>query len=144
MKTLLSLLLGTTLTAGALAQESFTLEWSAITSGGGASTEPGEFTLAGSSVGQITAGDASTEPGEFGMNNGHWTFEFEPQLPDLHLAMQLDGGTVTLTWDAGGPPVSLESSADLNLWAPVDPQPEAPFFQESSATRKFYRLVPAP
>jgi hypothetical protein len=143
MKTLLLLFFGSALAMRAMAQDAFTLEWSAITSGGGTSTEPGEFTLAGSSVGQITAGAASTEPGEFDVTGGHWTFEFEPPLPDMHLAMQLDGGTVTLTWDAEGPSVSLESSADLELWEPVVPQPATPFFQETGATRKFYRLVPA-
>ena len=121
------------------AQESFTIAWSAISGGGGASTAPAEFTLAGTSVGQLTAGDPSGEPGEFNLTSGYWTFPFEPPV-DLHLAMQLNGGTVTLTWDANGPPVVLESSADLELWAPVDPQPVTPFFQEPEGARSFFRL----
>jgi hypothetical protein len=83
------------------AQESFTLGWSSLSGGGGALHAKGEFTLAGSSVGQFSAGEATGEAGEFTVSGGYWTFEFEP--PDLHLAMQLDGGTVTLTWDAGVP-----------------------------------------
>jgi len=125
------------------AQESFTLAWSSVSGGGGgASPAAAEFTLGGASVGQMTAGDASGEPGEFDITGGYWTFEFEPPMPDLNLTMQLDGGTVTLTWDAGGPTVVLESSEDMELWAPVAPQPAAPFFQEPEGGRKFYRLVP--
>ena len=126
----------------ARSQESFTLAWSSVSGGGGASAEAAEFTLGGSSVGQMAAGDASGEPGEFDITGGYWTFEFEPPVPDLNLAMQLEGGTVTLTWDAGGPPVVLESSEDMELWMPVDPQPPTPFFQEPEGARKFYRLVP--
>ena len=124
------------------AQESFTLAWSSVSGGGGgASPAAAEFTLGGSSVGQMSAGDASGEPGEFSITTGYWTFPFEPPM-DLNLTMQLDGSTVTLTWDAGGPPVVLESSEDMELWAPVDPQPATPFFQEPESARKFYRLVP--
>ena len=130
-------------TPGALcAQESFALAWSSVTGGGGgASPAAAEFTLGGASVGQMTAGDASGEPGEFDLTGGYWTFEFEPPM-DLNLTMQLTGGTVTLTWDAGGPTVVLESSEDMELWAPVAPQPATPFFQEPEGGRKFYRLVP--
>jgi hypothetical protein len=124
-----------------LAQDSFTLAWSSVSSGGGASTGPAEFTLAGSSVGQFSAGASSGGKGEFTITAGYWTFEFEPPPPDLNLTMQLDGGTVTLTWDAGGPPAVLESSMDLDLWTPVDPQPATPFFQEPEGARQFYRLT---
>ena len=122
------------------AQESFTIPWSAISGGGGASTAPAEFTLAGTSVGQLTAGDPSGAPGEFNLTSGYWTFPFEPPM-DLHLAMQLDAGAVTLTWDANGPPVVLESSADLELWAPVNPQPNGPSFVETEGARRYYRLT---
>ncbi len=124
------------------AQDSFTLAWSSVSSGGGgASAGPAEFTLAGSSVGQFSAGESSEGKGEFSVTAGYWTFSFEP-APDLNLTMQLDGGTVTLTWEPAGPPVVLESSADMELWAPVDPQPETPFFREAEGARRFYRLVP--
>lgn len=122
------------------AQDSYTIAWSSVSGGGGASSGPSEFTLTGSSVGQLTAGDPSGEPGEFNVTAGYWTFLFEPPM-DLHLVMQLDGGIVTLTWDAGGPPVVLQSSADLELWAPVDPQPVTPFFQEAEGARSFFRLT---
>ena len=121
------------------AQDSFTIAWFSISGGGGASTEPGEFPLAGSSVGQFSTGEPTGEPGEFSLTGGYWTFDFDA-LPDLHLAMLLEGGTVTLTWDAGGPPVVLESSADLDLWAPVDPQPAGPPFIEPEGARRYYRL----
>ena len=124
------------------AQESFTIAWSSLDGGGGQSAGAGEFTLAGSSVGQMTAGDPdSGPPGEFDITGGYWTFQLEPPL-DLNLTMQLDAGTVTLTWDATAPPVVLESSTDLELWTPVDPQPATPFFQEPEGARMFYRLVP--
>ena len=125
----------------AAAQDSFTVAWSSISGGGGGdSTEPAEFTLAGSSVGQFSAGEPTGEPGEFSLNGGYWSFEFDPQLPDLHLAMLREGGSVTLTWDDGITPVVLESSADLELWAPVDPQPAGPPFVEPEGDRRYYRL----
>lgn len=141
MKTLLCLI-SIGLVPAAAAQDFFTVPWSAISSGGVASAEPAEFTLRGSALGQFSAGGSSDEPGEFDVTGGYWTFPFQPTLPDLHLAMQLLGPTVTLTWDEDGPPVVLESSADLELWVPVDPQPVAPFFQETAGGRKFYRLSP--
>lgn len=137
MKTLLCLI---SLALAAAAQDSFTVAWSAISSGGGSSPEPAEFMLQGSALGQFSAGDASAEPGEFDVTGGYWTFPMQPSLPDLHLAMQINGDTITLTWDEEGPPVVLESSADLALWEPVEPQPAAPFFQESTGLRRFYRL----
>ncbi len=136
---ILAALLG--FSGSALAQESFTIAWSSLDGGGGPSAGPAEFTLGGSSVGQMTAGDASGEPGEFDITGGYWTFEYEPPM-DLNLTMQLDGGTVTLTWDTTPAPVVLESSGDMELWAPVDPQPATPFYQEPEGARKFYRLVP--
>ncbi len=137
--TILAVILG--LSGSGFAQESFTLAWSAVSGGGGgASPATAEFTLGGSSVGQMTEGDASGEPGEFDLTGGYWTFPFEPPM-DLNLTMQLDGGTVTLTWDATPAPVVLESSGDMELWAPVDPQPAAPFFQEPEGARSFYRLT---
>jgi hypothetical protein len=136
MKIYLLVLLGT---APAMAQDSFTIAWSTIAGGGGASTEPAEFALRGSTVGQLTAGEPAGEPGEFSVSGGYWTFDFNPPV-DLHLAMQLNGGTVTLTWDAAGPPVVLESSGDLELWAPVDPQPAGPLFIEPEGERRYYRL----
>jgi hypothetical protein len=123
------------------AQDSFTLAWSSVSGGGGGSSGPAEFTLAGSSVGQLSAGESSGGKGEFTVTSGYWTFDFEPP-PDRNLTMQLDGSTVTLTWDAGGPPVVLESSEDLELWTPVDPQPTTPFFQEPEGARRYFRLVP--
>jgi hypothetical protein len=138
------LFLGAALSTPAVAQDSFTIAWATVSGGSGASAAPGEFTLAGSSVGQISAGKPSGEPGEFNISGGYWTFEFEPPPPlNLNLRMQLDGGTVTLTWDDNGPPVVLESSADLQLWEPVDPQPAAPPFIEPEGARRFYRLTPA-
>src|SRR6188508_1554001 len=103
------------------AQESFTIAWSSIDGGGGPSVGAAEFTLGGSSLGQMAVGNPDSGPsGEFDITGGYWTFELEPP-PDLNLTMLLDGGTVTLTWDAGANPVVLESSADLKLWAPVTP-----------------------
>ena len=123
------------------AQDSFTIEWSSIDGGGGPVTGDGEFTLTGSSLGQATAGDPDDgPPGEFAISGGYWTFDLEPP-PELNLAMQLDGDTVTLTWADGGFTVVLESSADLDLWEPVDPQPAGPPFQEPSGQRRFYRLT---
>jgi hypothetical protein len=58
--------------------------------------------------------------------------------------MALTGGTVTLTWLLPVLPVILESSGNLQLWTPVEPQPATPFFQEPESARKFYRLVPDP
>jgi|GEM_PF-4774072 len=124
-------------------QESFSIEWSAIDGGGGLTGGAGEFSITGSSIGQFAAGDPDGgPPGEFDITGGYWTFELEPPV-DRNLTMQLDGGTVTLTWDAGASPVVLESSADLELWGPVDPQPAGPPFAEPSGQRRFYRLVPA-
>ena len=126
------------------AEDVFTIPWSSISGGGsGRSPEPAEFTLTGSSIGQIASEENSGPPSEFGIAGGYWTFPFEPALPDLHLAIQLTGNTVTLTWDADGPPVTLESSSDLELWQPVVPQPTEPFFHEPSSARKYYRLSPA-
>jgi hypothetical protein len=148
MKTQASLIFAAALLAAlhvlpgtAAAQESFTIAWSSLDGGGGPSAGEAEFTLGGSSVGQMSVGDPSGEPGEFDLTGGFWTFPFEPSL-DLNLTMQLDGGTVTLTWDAGGASVVLESSEDMELWGPVDPQPATPFFQETEGTRRFYRLAP--
>jgi len=135
------LLLGAALVTPATAQDSFTIAWSTISGGSGASPSPGEFTLAGSSVGQLAAGRPSGEPGEFDVSGGYWIFTFEPPI-DLHLAMNLDGGTVTLTWDASARPVILESSPDLELWQAVDPQPDGPSFTEPEGERRFYRLTP--
>ena len=142
MKTLLSILAVLPgLCGSGFAQESFTLAWSSVSGGGGGpSSSTAEFTLGGSSVGQMTAGDASGEPGEFDITGGYWTFPYEPL--DLHLTMQLLSSTVILTWDAPPTPVVLESSEDMTLWAPVVPQPATPFFQEAEGTRRFYRLVP--
>jgi hypothetical protein len=138
------LLLGGALSTPAMAQDSFTIAWSTISGGSGASAGPAEFTLAGSSVGQLSAGKSPGEPGEFDVSGGYWTFEFEPPPPlDLNLRMQLDGGTVTLTWDDSGPPAVLESSTDLQLWEAVDPQPAAPPFIEPEGARRYYRLTRA-
>jgi hypothetical protein len=128
----------------AQAQDTFSLAWATIDGGGGRSTTPAEFTLAGSSVGQFEAGNTGGGlPGEFSVASGFWTFSWEPPpLPEL--TMTLAAGTVTLTWAAPAPPVTLESSADLELWTPVDPQPATPFFQEPEGARMFYRLVPGP
>lgn len=132
----------TALLATASAQDSFTIAWSSLDGGGGPSSGAAEFTLGGASVGQMAAGDASGVPGEFHITGGYWTFPYEPL--DLHLTIQVLNGTVTLTWDAAPVPVVLQSSEDLNLWAPVDPQPATPFFQEAEGTRSFYRLIPGP
>jgi hypothetical protein len=128
----------------ARAQDAFSLAWATIDGGGGRSTTPAEFTLAGSSVGQFESGNTTGgPPGEFSVASGFWSFEYAPPpLPEL--SMSLTGGTVTLTWQEPALPVVLESSADLELWAPVDPQPAAPFFQEPEAVRKYYRLMPGP
>jgi hypothetical protein len=141
MKTLLLL---TLLAACAAAQDTFSLAWSTIDGGGGRSTTPGGFTLAGSSVGQFEAGASGGAPaGEFSVASGFWSFPWEPPpLPEL--SMSLTGGTVTLTWPLPVLPVILESSGNLQLWTPVDPQPATPFFQEPESARKFYRLVPGP
>lgn len=114
--------------------------WSLVGGGGGASGETGEFTVAGSSVGQLGGGESTaSESGEFAISSGHWAFLFA--LPDLNLTMSLDGITVTLTWDAGGPPVVLERSFDMHQWSPVSPQPTEPIFQEpEDGLRAFYRL----
>jgi hypothetical protein len=56
MKTMLIIIL---LAARAAAQDNFSLAWATIDGGGGRSTTPGEFTLAGSSVGQFEAGAGS-------------------------------------------------------------------------------------
>ena len=137
---LLSLFLVSALKPGA--QESFTIAWSSLDSGGGPSSGAAEFTLAGSSLGQMSAGDPdSGPPGEFDITGGYWTFDLEPP-PDLNLTMHLDGGIVTLTWETPVSHVVLESSDDLQLWTPVNPQPVTPVFQEPEGTRRFYRLVP--
>jgi hypothetical protein len=128
----------------AAAQESFTIPWSVITGGGSAGSGPGEFTVSAASIGQFAAGDPDNEvAGEFAVTGGVWAFEYQPP-PNLNLTMQLDGGMVTLTWQATVTPVVLESSENLDLWAPVNPQPAVPFFQEPEGARKFYRLTPGP
>ena len=140
MKAIALLILLSVLTSRDLpAQESFTIAWSSLDGGGGPSAGPAEFTLGGSSVGQAAAGGGTGEPGEFSVAGGYWTFPYEP-LPDL--VMQLDSGTVTLTWSPAAVPVVLESSEDMELWAPVDPQPATPFFQEPEFGRRYYRLSP--
>jgi hypothetical protein len=59
--------------------------------------------------------------------------------------MQINGGTVTLTWDdSTGATVRLESSTDLQLWAPVEPQPPHPPFIEPAGQRRYFRLMPSP
>ena len=144
MKTITLLLLTLLAAAKLTAQDTFTITWSTIGSGGGPSAGAAEFTFAGYSVGQFAAGDsAGGPPGEFDITGGYWAFEFMPPPADLNLTMQLSGGMVTLTWDEPATPVVLESSANLDLWAPVAPQPATPFFQEPGSARRFYRLVPA-
>jgi hypothetical protein len=126
------------------ADDTFTIPWSTLSGGGivNSTPAPGEFTLTGATIGQLASdSESGGPPGEFDLTEGYWTFAFEPS-PDLHLTMQLSGGTVTLTWDQPAAPVILESSADLELWAPLNPQPATPFFQEPEGARKFYRLVP--
>ena len=136
----LILLLGA---ARSMAQDEFSIDWSLIS--GGATTTAGaagEFTLE-ASIGQFAAIDAAVDPGsEFSLSGGYWTFSLNEPL-DLGLAMQRNGGTVTLTWDdSTGIPVILEGSTDLQLWVPVNPQPRHPPLLEAVGQRRFYRLVP--
>ena len=130
--------------SAAAGQDTFRIEWSTIDSGGSPPPGTGEFTVAGS-IGHFDTGSATGEPpGEFDITGGYWTFDLETPL-DLGLKMQLDGGTVTLTWDGSTDiPVVLESSVDLQLWEPVSPQPSAPLFLEPAGTRRYYRLTRAP
>src|SRR5262249_21306406 len=107
------------------AQDTYTLDWSSI-SGGAQTDNPGagEFTIQ-STLGQITAvAPAGGTPGEYSVSSGYWTFTLDEPLDlDLGLTMQLNGAAVTLTWDdSTGIPVRLESSADLQIWVPVNPQ----------------------
>jgi hypothetical protein len=135
MKTCLLLMLGA---APAIAQDSFTIDWIAI--GGSSHTAAGgEFSLTGF-IGQPVPGESGGgSAGEFSLTGGFWTLEETPM--ELGFAMRREGGTVTLTWDnTRGIPVVLESSANLNLWAPVVPQPAGPPFTESAASRRYYRL----
>ena len=141
----LALLIALLLLPGAplFAQDAYSVSWSTFDGGGGPSSGEGEFTLGGSSLGQMSAGrEEDGEFGEFSVTGGYWTFELEPL--EVHLTLRLEGGDVILTWDENAPPVILESSADLQLWEPVDPQPAGPPFLESQTDRKFYRLIRAP
>jgi len=123
------------------AQDSYTLDWSALTGGGStAGSGTGEYTVA-ASLGQFAAA-TTAGTGEYRVSGGYWTFTLNEPL-DLGITMQLSGGAVSLTWDdSTGVPVQIESSADLQLWIPLNTQP--PPFLDSSAQRRFYRLMPVP
>jgi hypothetical protein len=130
-------------TVPGMAQDEFSIGWSLI-SGGGTTTAgaAGEFTIE-ASIGQFAAIDAAVDPGsEFSLSGGYWTFALNEPL-ELGLAMQINGGTVSLTWDdSTGVAVKLESSTDLQLWTPVNQQPLHPPFLEPTGQRRFYRLMP--
>ncbi len=126
-------------------EDVFTLDWSSFSGGGHSAFEGGgEFSVEGT-LGQFSGGAVpSGQSGEFSVSGGYWTFTLNEPL-DLGITMQFNGSTVTLTWDdSAGIPVLLESSADLELWVPVQPQPWYPPFPDASARRRFYRLMPVP
>jgi hypothetical protein len=129
-----------------MAQDEFRIDWSLISGGVATSAgAAGEFSI-DASIGQFAAIDAAVDPGsEFSLSGGYWSFTLNEPL-DLGLAMQISGGTVSLSWDdSTGVRVQLESSADLQLWQPVSPQPQhPPFLDVTGARRQFYRLMPAP
>ena len=127
------------------AQDIYTLDWSNIGSGANPDvSSAGEYTVQ-STLGQFGAADAAGGDGEFSVSGGYWSFTLNEPL-DLGLAMQIDGGTVTLSWnDSAEIPVRLESSPDLQLWQPVSPEPpHPPILDVSGVKRRFYRLMPVP
>jgi hypothetical protein len=92
----------------------------------------------------MAAADAVAGAGEFSLSGGFWTFTLNEPLA-LGLDIEVNGDTVILTWDdSAGIPVVLERSADLQIWASVDPLPANPPFLESTVWRQFYRLMPVP
>jgi hypothetical protein len=132
-------------TAALAAQDDFTLDWSSISAGGLIETAgPGEFTIEGT-IGQLAADEPASGPtGEFSISGGYWAFTLNEPV-DLGMTVHLGGGVVTLTWDdSTGIPVVLESSGDLQLWEPVNPQPPHPPFIEPAGQRRYYRLMPSP
>lgn len=131
---LLTFLLGA---AGVRAQ--ITLEWSTSDGGGGASAG-GSYTLNGT-IAQTDASAPATDglPGGFSLEGGYWTFP-DLSAPAPEMTMVFDGGFVALAWPDPGFAVVLESSDDLDLWAPVDPQPEINAWAEPEQQRRFYRL----
>ena len=133
--TALLLLLGIT-----AASAQYSLEWSTSDAGGGESAG-GTYSLHGT----IAQTDAAPplSGGSISLDGGYWTFsDPQPALPDL--VMLLDGGFVVLAWEETPLPVVLESSADLSLWEPVEPQPESNSWISPQSERSFFRLRAAP
>src|SRR6187399_1210445 len=86
-------------TAALYGQDYFSIDWSSVPGGGGsAESSPDEFSVE-STIGLLTTGAGSAGiPGEFGVSSGYWTFTLNEPL-DLGLALDIAGGSLTLTWD---------------------------------------------
>ncbi len=124
--------------AGARAQ--YSIDWSTTDAGGGSSSG-GVYALSGT-VGQSDAAAVATG-GSFSLDGGYWTFT-DPAPPMPEMSLTLDSGFAILTWPDPGIPVVLETSTDLSLWTPVDPQPAARVWAEEQSNRSYYRLRPGP
>ena len=129
-----------TFAASAAGQESFSIDRSTISGGGGLNLPAGgspEFSVS-TSIGPFDPAPAAGPPSEFSVAGGYWNFD--PAIIDANLRIDLAGGTVHLAWDAVAIPVILESSADLSLWEAVQPQPSTPSYSGPSSRIMFYRL----
>lgn len=61
--------------------------------------------------------------------------------PVASITITTAAGGINLTWPVGLVGYILESSPDLSIWNPIEPQPLSNTWSEASiATRKFYRL----
>ena len=139
MKTQPILILLILATAGH-ARAQFTLDWSTADAGGG-ECSGGAYSLRGTIAQTDAAAPASG--GTLSLDGGYWTFpDASPPLPEL--VIRLDSGFVILNWQETDTAVVLESSTDLQLWLPVDPQPVTNVWAAPQSERGFFRLSPAP
>lgn len=142
----LSLLMAPLLAASALAQSGvgFTLDWSTIDGGGGASTGGG-FTLAGT-IGQPDAG-VMTGDG-FEVTSGFWSLfstHLPPQPPSL--SIRRTGANAVLAWPVAVNGYTLEYTTQLGsgFWTTettsvVNTATEHTVTVPANAGRRFYRL----
>ena len=132
--------------AAAQSGGSFAIESSTIDSGGGLSSG-GTFALAGT-IGQPDAGTHAG--GTFALRGGFWQafIVSMPEAPPLSLRL-VSGPRALLAWPVTNGLWQLESSTDLENWAPVpgDPQEGGGLWAvtvDAGQPRLFFRLVPVP